>query len=71
MYSTEKTISENKVPSLLPCTKMISHTCRFVCKMYDLPCVPFDLKSEAIEAPEAYLMSNDYARDDCAKRLFK
>ena len=39
--------------------------------MYDLPCVPFDLKSEPIEAPEAYLMSNDYARDDCAKRLFK
>jgi len=39
--------------------------------MYDLPCVPFDLKSEPIEAPEAYLMSNDYARDDGAKRLFK
>jgi hypothetical protein len=35
-----------------------------------IACVPSELKLEAVEAPEANLMSNEYATD-YAKRLFK
>jgi hypothetical protein len=46
------------------------HPRSLVHEMYNRMCVPSELKLEAIEAPEANLMSNEGATD-YAKRLFK